>query len=341
VWEAARALRPPTLSDVFVQGMTGGVARAAKASLTFTELEAMLLPGLLASGVRAELLPLPEEDAALRRLLRERLRRGVPVPVTAFSHAIALPLPGSMAASERIAEDSDAPTVEAAPPIVTRQGLVVALETEGDRQITLRDDRGREKRMASKAFRAAFSHALRLRKAAAQGSRRFHVQAALLRWLAFSEACPDCLPTAAKEDAPVRAAAAAFLREIAGRQRTPVAIRLRRAADRFASARASEDMEGARHALREAVFLDLRLPAVVQRALLSSPATPLTDVERRELIYLARAGTRDLKVLSARRLAPERPLPDVCGTLEQLAYDADAWVRAAAKPLPRPDHSRA
>jgi hypothetical protein len=96
-------------------------------------------------------------------------------------------------------------------------------------------------------------------------------------------------------------------------------------------------MEAARHALREAVFLDLRLPAVVQCALLSPPATPLTDVERRELIYLARAGTRDLKALAARRLAPERPQPDVCRTLEQLAYDADAWVRAAAKPLPRHD----
>ncbi|HLV81971.1 MAG TPA: hypothetical protein VKT32_16905, partial [Chthonomonadaceae bacterium] len=69
-------------------------------------------------------------------------------------------------------------------------------------------------------------------------------------------------------------------------------------------------------------------PAVAQEALLSPPAEPLSDIARRELIYLARAGTRDIKVLAARRLQPEKRHADARSTLEQLAYDLDPWVRA-------------
>ena len=54
----------------------------------------------------------------------------------------------------------------------------------------------------------------------------------------------------------------------------------------------------------------------------------LSDAERRDLIYLARAGTRDLKILAAYRLWHEREQPDAAHTLEQLRYNADAWVRA-------------
>ena len=83
------------------------------------------------------------------------------------------------------------------------------------------------------------------------------------------------------------------------------------------------------HYLRVAVIEALTLPVAIQNALLSDPkVTGLSDPERRELIYLARAGTRDLKILAARRLAGEIHYPDAQNTLNQLRYDSDPWVRA-------------
>ena len=170
------------------------------------------------------------------------------------------------------------------------------------------------------------------RKSSPRLRRRQGVRAALLRWLAYSAAFPNRVPTAAEKDAPIRAASAAFLREITGASGGgPVATRLRRAARLFDATPSDSTLDEARLFLREAVLLELQLPLIVQNALLTSPDLPLSDIARRELIYMARAGTRDVKTLAARRLAGERHHPDAHSTLEQLAADAHPWVRAAAQ----------
>jgi len=57
----------------------------------------------------------------------------------------------------------------------------------------------------------------------------------------------------------------------------------------------------------------------------------LTDLERRDLIYLARSGPPMLKVLAADRLRAERSRNDAKHTLEQLQFDPNFWVRMAAR----------
>jgi hypothetical protein len=203
-------------------------------------------------------------------------------------------------------------------------GIVVGIEGQ---EIRWREAEGEEMRASVAAFCGLFTHALILRRAQRKGQRRANIQAALRRWIAFAAAYPERIPTTGPDDAPVRAYAADFLREIIGKKRDPVANRLRRAAEAFAAA----DIESALFSLRTAVLLDLHLPALAQRALLSPPSQPLTDVERREMVYLARAGTRDMKALAARRLETERGHSEADSTLEQLGYDPDDWVRAAAR----------
>ena len=316
IGEAARGLLAPDLPAAFLAGMTGGAVHASGEPPTFTDLQSLVIPGLASLGVCAELMPLPEENGALQRLLRERLRRGIPVPVFAFA----------------ITESTDALSESRMIPM-TRQGLIVRIEAEGG-PVVWREADGEEKQAELEGLRAAFSHLLRVRREARKGPkvrRRAGIQAALLRWLAFADAFPERAPRADAGNARQREVAAAFLREVAGKRRDPVAIRLRRAAERFAGAQSPGDVQDALHRLREAVLLELRLPAVAQEALLSSPTKPLSDIARRELIYLARAGTRDIKVLAARRLQPERRHTDALSTLEQLAYDPDAWVRAIVR----------
>jgi choline dehydrogenase-like flavoprotein len=307
--------------------MTGGVVRNAGGAPTLADLNALLIPGLAALGVRAELLPLPEEEAALAGALSERLRRGVSVPVYAFAAA---ETPAQESGSD--AEDEEAEAREDDERAVTRQGIVTALDVGGEGRIAWHDVAGQEHGAIPAAFRQEFSHYLRLRRAQSKGGRRANLLAALRRWIAFVAAYPDRTPTPGAEDASVRAAAAQFLREVAGKSRTAVANRLRRAAAGLEAAQTDEDIGAALLSLREAALWEMRLPASALDALLLPPSVPLTDVERREMIYLARAGTRDLRVLAARRLASERHHADARRTLEQLVHTPDAWVRAAATP---------
>src|SRR5581483_4112677 len=324
---AAHAWIAPSRSPVFRLGMTGGVAIKAGDAPTLADLNALLIPGLAALGVRGELLPLPEGEAGWTRVLAERLRRGVSVPVYAFA---AEETPVQESGSEE--EDEEAEARKDDERAVMRQGIVTALDVSGTGRIAWHDIAGQEHGAILAAFRQEFSHYLRLRHAQSKGGRRANLLAALRRWIAFAAAYPDRIVTAGAEDAPVRAAATAFLREIAGKSRTPVANRLRRAAAGLEAAQTDEDIGAALLSLREAALWEMRLPAPALDALLLPPSVLLTDVERREMIYLARAGTRALRVLAARRLASERHHADARRTLEQLAYAPDAWVRAAATP---------
>jgi hypothetical protein len=83
--------------------------------------------------------------------------------------------------------------------------------------------------------------------------------------------------------------------------------------------------------LREHLCLTLHLPHAQASAILAPSERPLTHPERSELIYLARAGTRDLKALAARRLTYARSCSDAERTLEQLLNDTDPLVRGAAR----------
>ncbi|HLV80832.1 MAG TPA: hypothetical protein VKT32_11145, partial [Chthonomonadaceae bacterium] len=277
LWSIGQAVSgwlAPGLSTAFVSGMTGGVIRASGDTPTFTDLQSLVIPGLASLGIHAELLPFPQENQRLQRLLRERLLRGVPVPVLAFESPDSL---SESPISTENTEDTDKPSLPSFPPLqateisaerrkeegdesvssgiqtASGQGLIVQIGAEGGTIIRQEAD-GAETQTALEGLHAVFTHLLRIRKEERRGRRWAGIQAALMRWLAFAEAYPQRLPGADESDAHRLAEAAAFLLEAAGRKRDPVAIRLRRAAARFAEARSPAGVQEAIHRLREALL---------------------------------------------------------------------------------------
>lgn len=260
------------------------------------------------------------------KLLRERLWRGVAVPVFAFESA------EEPSTSEGEASAANAAPVFSSDAKLLRQYFVVGETRMDGGRIFWQDAAGQETFLPLTELRTLATHLLRLRKATTKGGIRENYRSALLRWIAFADATPHRALTLRQEDAAHRQLAADFLREIAGKQRTVFTTRLRHAAVHFAEAEDAFTLAAAYEALRAALFYELRLPAIVQQALLSPPTEPLNDIARRELIYLARAGTMEMRTLAVRRLQSERHHSDALHTLEQLVYDSHGWVRAATAP---------
>lgn len=152
----------------------------------------------------------------------------------------------------------------------------------------------------------------------------------------------------ADEWAEWRQAGSDFLRELAGKQRTPYALRLQRAADLLEqeadiwtalsssspmNSTRSEIEEAARLALlaagyiAEATFLTMHIASVVQSTLqdlfVPAPQSSLAGVTLQEMVYLARTGTSPLRLLAARRLAGTDESTSI-SALSQLLYDTDA-----------------
>jgi hypothetical protein len=323
VWEAVRPRiqSPPTTTDLLC--LTGGAARSRYAPLLYADIEGLLIPGLAALGIQAELIRLPEAETAALPFLRGR-KRARPIPVFAFA--------GEPVSTESLMDmetergETGSLAQQDRECTLIRQGLVTDLLQTGVLCLLWRDAESGAQETPATEFRRLFTHMLNLRRAAAQGTRRAHIHSALRRWVVFAAAYPDRISTTDPLDASSHFHAAAFLKQAAGKQRDAISNRLRLAGERFSES----EPESALSLLRDAVLREMHLPAMVYHALSLPVSLPLTDLERRELIYLARAGTRDLKVLSAQRLAPEHTSPEVRRTLEQLAYDLDPWVRAAA-----------
>lgn len=321
LWRAAGPLLSTGGSSSFRAGMIGVVAQRIADTPTIEDLVAMWLPGLVALGVRAVLSELPTEEPALLTFLSGRPRAGGSLLVFAFDP----PPSDSVGMMLESGEDGAPPE----PRSLRRVGLVAT--PQGPDVVRWHSTAGGVAECAPMELNESFTHTLRLGNAVRRGLRSDNRRAALLRWMAFAGAYPERAPTAGAEDAPIRELASAFLFELAGRSRSPRHLRLRRAAEAFAAAREDGDIAEALAQVREALFLDLGLPAVVQRALLRPVSELLSGIERHELVYLARAGTREIKVLAAQRLKPERHTPEVRRTLEQLARDAHGWVRAAVR----------
>ncbi len=313
---------PKSVSQAYRQGVTGACVFGAGGATLARDLWAMFLPGLPALGLQGEMIPL--SPAMVAHTLRERLRYGVPIALFGFSDFLA---------PQEAEPNADTPAPEGesvtdwAEPSVTRMGQVIGTTQQG---AVCWQEANQEPRISSpEEICLLFTHALRVTRAEERGGKRDNIRRALLRWVAFAAAFPERLPSDTLVDEPVLASAEAFLREIAGRQRSPIPLRWRYAADCYAEGWVLDALDW----LREAVLREIRLPPVLMEVLLSSDTEPLSDLQRRELIYLARAGQPALRALSAERLLFEIDRDDAYRTLEQLCYDPSYWVRAIARTL--------
>lgn len=157
-------------------------------------------------------------------------------------------------------------------------------------------------------------------------------------WMEALPAGANGFAQTAEACAALRRIAAHWLIGRAGQQRTPYAVRLRRAGNGFQDEAdildrlvrapenrqlvqlAREKAEAAIFALTEAALMEAGIPQVVRSVLLEEVAEALTGTALQEILYLARAASRPLKVLAARRLAGGRG-PQVAATLGQLLWE--------------------
>lgn len=313
---------PKSVSQAYRQGVTGACASGAGVPMLARDLWAMFLPGLPALGLQGEMIPLA--PSTLVAAVRERLRYGVPVILFRFSDFLA---PQESEPSRDAPMEGAEAETRWEEPSVAQIGRVIGITQQGD--VCWQEPHGEPQTSSPEQVCLLFSHALRVVRAKEKGGKLENIRRALLRWLAFAAAFPERLPSEAPEDAPILASAEAFLREIAGKRKSPIPLRWKYAADCFAEGWVLDALDW----LREATLREIHLPPVLMEVLLSSETEPLSDLQRRELIYLARAGRPALRALCAERLLLEIDHDDAYRTLEQLRYDPSYWVRAIVRAL--------
>jgi len=289
----------PALSDATLWTVTGEALRTHGDIPTIADFKTLTVPGLASLGIGAKLCELLETDSELRSRLRERLRRGVRVPLLKTVY--------SPQHTETDAEDSEEYDISQAALIV---GGRIISEVPNDWT----------------EWRSFGQYALILRRAKTKGKRLDNRDAVLLRLAAFAAAYPERLVTATPQDEFRRRQCGAFFTELGGKQQTRLHRRLRSIARDFDCDNTTSALES----LREVVLDHLELPDTMHYALLETNRS-LDPVERRELIYLARAGMLFPKIFAVRRLHSETEHAEVRSTLHQLQSDPHLWVRDSAE----------
>ncbi|HLH79871.1 MAG TPA: hypothetical protein VKV29_06255 [Chthonomonas sp.] len=318
VWKAARRLLPQQVPPAVWAGLTGEVALKADADLLFEDVALGLLPGLAGLGLEGRLtvLPKPYTLAKLHRHLGQR-----PKVLLGFGMGTEPDPPLYPEEVQGSAETSHSPLPSADAPLLTQICLSKAPSAP---MPEVQDVKGA-------LDTAAFLLLLSLRRTTQKGRLSRHLQEALQRYAAFILAFPHRLPRATPHDLPIRYRAAAFLRELAGQKRHRMANRLRWAAQLLSEGHAEEEIDAAYTLIVEAACLSFHVPREVEMALALSAQSPLSQVQRHELIYLSRAGTPELRTLAAARLVREADLPQVQATLRALQFDPDPRVRAVVQ----------
>lgn len=339
LWEAATMLVPPRVSAPLALGLTGAPTRrrekrqersteanraeeqgTSRENLNRSDLQLWVAPGLQEIGLSATPMLLSEPETLER--LEERTRRGVCVPLFGFT------VPDevsevSQPEGERVSQQDRA--WQEAPLRV--QAVVLDVAAGGLR--LKREENSEAETLPWDSVRADYTEALLLSRGRSRTSGEERRRSALGRWAAFAAAYPRRMPSDAMEDTEARELVASFLSEMAGNRRDRISNRVRRAA--FQSRTDASQSYHLVLSLLEAFCLMFDLPGSAASALSCPPDLQMTDLARRELIYLARAGTRDLRALAAWRLQGERHHPAAARTLEQMHDDPDPWVRQSAK----------
>jgi len=320
MWNVIEAM-DRLVGDRFSQEMKQGLLAAPLllargVELRLSDVEQLVIPGLSALGIDASM----HLFESLETLAVGISRRTTP---HAFFTLNKLPIK-----AEPHIEDVE--TLEAPPgidPIFADIGLVRRQADVEDCKLLFKKSSNSEWTAQPTAFESRYWALMTMKRSRRAGYRNANITACLLRWIAFVDANTDRAVTA--EDADQVELAALFLSECAGSNKTPTDTRLRRSASAFRSANTDEAFAY----LRQAVLIRLGLSAALRTALTRPVSSPLTDMERRELIYLARAGTSELKVLAVHRLAIDRNCghPDVQITLHQMRYDSNPWVRQVGR----------
>jgi hypothetical protein len=330
---AVAPLLPAGTTDEFFLGMLGVLLQSSSVPVIYADLRALVVPGLATFGIDAEVVSTPEEADGLAALVHALPQSGG-VPFYQFAGE-----PFQEDVQNEDAEPMGEPDTDAAAHLaeqdlsrtLERAGLLRELRPDG---VVWQDASGQSHIDSAAALQVTFSRAIRLSRGGARTTRRVSLVAAVQRAVIYSLAFPDRVLTAEEVDADRRKHAAQFLRDAAGKQRDPISLRWRQAGDLMADGR----MTIALDRLYDAAIRTFNLPDAVFQILSAPQGASLTNMQRRELVYLARAGNHELKVLAAHRLANDQWSVSVRQTLDQLATAPDPLVRAAARNALSADH---
>ncbi|HEV2473371.1 MAG TPA: hypothetical protein VGS41_11935 [Chthonomonadales bacterium] len=301
-------------ADNVLYGLCGLLFRAATAPVTLSDIHRLAAPGLASLGIEVDLIELPRDTADCRHTLRRLLHACAGAPLLQLRRSTST---GTVSSSQCLVMDRAEQTL-------ARQAIAVGVTDDRLKCVKAptRADPSFHAEWPISSLHTRFTHIVRIKPGSRKAYRFQRYLASMLRCICYHEAHPEYLITALPRDSAARKASVEFLRLYPARN--SFTRRLSRAADLLAN----REIVSAYDEMKSAIIQGLGLAPGAEAGLLS--LTRLTGIQRSELIYLARAGGFEIRVICARRLSKEKDSADARRTLEALATDPEPWVRAAA-----------
>lgn len=321
IWLGAERLLPSGFDPIVGRGATGEIICGKKSARLFSDIEHFVEPGLRTFGLEMRPMPILHKPKTLELLKKEVGFRRVPL----------LKFATDPFASIAVSQDPNLlttaiPTLQERKIVLNSQGILHRVEEEKLFWAEYHEGELVECEGSLFELQLRFNCAIKLRRAAKKGGVQENREATIRSWCAFNIAYPERSTFSNRDFYADSERAAEFLKTIARNRQDRFAINCRQAA----IALERSDTQGAQRILFETALLTLNLPQRLFATLGASPDFSLHPAELRELLYLARAGTRYLRLFALHRLSGEAHVREVKLTIETLVFCSDTLVRAAA-----------
>ncbi len=321
IWEGAKRLLPEEFDPIIGKGATGEIVRRREGARLFSDIEHFIEPGMRMFGVELGLTPILYKPQTLEFLKKEVGFRRVPL----------LKFATDPFASIALSQDPNLlttaiPTLQERKMVLNSQGILHRVEEEKLFWAEYHEGELVECEGSLFELQLRFNCAIKLRRAVKKGGVQENREATIRSWCAFDIAYPERSTFSSRDSYSASERAAEFLKATAGKRQDRFAIHCRQAT----RALEKSDTQEAQRILFETALRTLNLPQRLFATLCASPDFSLHPAELRELLYLARAGTRYLRLFALHRLSGEAHVREVKLMIETLVFCSDPLVRAAA-----------
>ena len=321
IWEGAGALLPAEFDRMIGRGATGEIICRRESGRLFSDIEHFIEPGLRTFGVEMCAMPILYKPQTLELLKKAVRHRKVPL-----LHFASDPFATIAVSQDPNLLTSAIPTLQERKIVLNGQGILHRVEEEKLFWAEYQEGELAECEGSLFELQLRFNCAIRLRRSVKKGGVKANREATICRWCAFDIAYPERSALSTRDSDSAFEAIADRLKAISGERQDRFAINCRQAS----RALERSDSQEAQRILFETALMTLNLPQRLFATLCASPEFSLHPAELRELLYLARAGTRYLRLFALHRLSGEAHLREVKQTIETLVFCSDPLVRAAA-----------
>ena len=321
IWKGAERLLPAEFDPTVGRGATGEIICRRESARLFSDFEHFIVPGLRTFGVEMRPMPILYKPKTLEFLRKEVGFRQVPL----------LKFASDPFASIAVSQDPNLlttaiPTLQERKIAMNGQGILHRVEEEKLFWSERQEGELVECEGSLFEIQLRFNCVIGLRRAAKKGGVSENREATIRRWCAFDIAYPERSVFTSSDSSEAFEETAYVLKAMAGKRQDRFAINCKQAA----RALEKNDSEEGQRILFETALMTMNLPYRLFATLCASPNFSLHPAELRELLYLARAGTRYLRLFAHHRLSGEANVREVKQTIETLVFCSDPLVRAAA-----------